>query len=195
MNLLQIDKRLFEYLGHLKFGKVDHKTLSWQQHQMLPSSNWKFPDDLEIYFLKVFSDNKDIIFNKDIIDIGCEYGNKIPWFDKFKPKKLTCIDPSIEDMYIANMVGDLVETDTRLITDVAENCELRADTIFMLSVNQHLLNEFVIYEKIECESLVIDTWTDRTPLKDIRKALEKKFYVVSEFYYKPNRVVMRCDRK
>ena len=82
--LQKIDKRMFEYLSHLKFGQVDHKELSWNDHLKLPSSDWKFPAELETYVLKCFFLNKDIITDKEVIDIGCEYGNKILWEQNLK---------------------------------------------------------------------------------------------------------------
>mgnify|MGYP001189478321 FL=1 len=195
MMLKKLDKRMFEYLSHLKFGQVDHKTLSWKDHLKLPSSDWQFPTELESYFLKCFFLNKDIINDKDVLDIGCEYGNKIPWFDKFKPKKITCIDPSAEDLYIAKMVATLVDTDTECVRTKAEDYQLKADTIFMLSVNHHLDDEFSIYDKLECDNLIIDTWTDKTPIQKILEALEKKFMIESKIFYKKDRLILRCKRK
>tara|TARA_B100001115_G_C15803324_1_gene397476 strand:+ start:61 stop:1188 length:1128 start_codon:yes stop_codon:yes gene_type:complete len=193
--LQKIDKRMFEYLSHLKFGQVDHKELSWNDHLKLPSSDWKFPAELETYFLKCFFLNKDIINDKEVLDIGCEYGNKIPWFDKFKPRKLTCIDPSKEDIYIANMVATLVDTDTQCYQAKAEDYQLKADTIFMLSVNHHLDDELPIYDRLDCDNLVIDTWTDRTPIDKILQALGKKFTIQSKILFKDNRMILRCKRK
>ena len=193
--LQKIDKRMFEYLSHLKFGQVDYKQLSWNDHLKLPSSDWKFPAELETYFLKCFFLNKDIINDKEVLDIGCEYGNKIPWFDKFKPRKLTCIDPSEKDIYIANMVATLVDTDTQCYQTKAEDYQLKADTIFMLSVNHHLEDEFSIYDRLDCDNLVIDTWTDRTPIDNILQALRKKFTIDSKIVFKDNRLILRCKRK
>ena len=192
MELEKIDKRMFEYLGHLRFGKVDHKDLSWSDYLSRPSSEWRFPEELDYYFKKVFFENKDIIKNKKILDVGCEYGNKIPWFDKMNPKELICLDPNSDDIYIANYVGCLVETSTKCVVSTAEDFELVADSVFMLSVNHHLKNEFLVYEKIKCTHLVIDTWTDRDPdYSKILSFLSTKYELENETYIRKNRVILR----
>ena len=77
----------------------------------------------------------------------------------------------------------------------AEDYQLKADTIFMLSVNHHLDDEFSIYDKLECDNLIIDTWTDKTPIQKILEALEKKFMIESKIFYKKDRLILRCKRK
>jgi len=195
MELQKIDKRMFEYLGHLRFGKVDHANLSWNDYLSRPSSDWQFPVDLNDYFRMVFLENEDIIKNKKIIDVGCEYGNKIPWFDKMNPNELTCIDPNPQDIYIANYVGQLVDTPTTCVVSTAESFDLDADTIFMLSVNHHLADEFLVYNKINCKYLIIDTWTDRnTNYSDLAQFLSKKYELEAQKKIKENRVLLRFKR-
>jgi SAM-dependent methyltransferase len=191
------DKRMFEYINHLHFGGVDHKDLSWEQHSQRPASPWKFPMELETYFKNVFVDNKDIINNKKVLDIGCEYGTKIPWFDKMQPSELVCIDPNKEYFYIANYISGLTTTNTVCVNSKAEDFTLTADTIFLLSVNHHFEDQFAIYERLECNHLVLDTWTDRAiSISHITNFLEKKYTVESETYlnFKKNRVVMRYKK-
>ena len=67
MELEKNDKRMFEYLGHLRFGKVDYNDLSWNDYLSRPSSDWQFPVDLNDYFRMVFLENEDIIKNKKTI--------------------------------------------------------------------------------------------------------------------------------
>ena len=192
------DKRMFEYINHLHFSGVDHKDLSWEQHSQRPTSPWKFPMELETYFKNVFVDNKDIINNKKVLDIGCEYGTKIPWFAKMQPSELVCIDPNKEYFYIANYISGLTTTNTICVNSKAEDFTLTADTIFLLSVNHHFEDQFAIYERLECNHLVLDTWTDRAiSISRITNFLEKKYTVESETYlnFKKNRVVMRYKKK
>ncbi len=192
------DKRMFEYINHLHFSGVDHKDLSWEQHSQRPASPWKFPMELETYFKNVFVDNKDIINNKKVLDIGCEYGTKIPWFAKMQPSELVCIDPNKEYFYIANYISGLTTTNTICVNSKAEDFTLTADTIFLLSVNHHFEDQFAIYERLECNHLVLDTWTDRAiSISRITNFLEKKYTVESETYlnFKKNRVVMRYKKK
>ena len=192
------DKRMFEYINHLHFSGVDHKDLSWEQHSQRPASPWKFPMELETYFKNVFVDNKDIINNKKVLDIGCEYGTKIPWFAKMQPSELVCIDPNKEYFYIANYISGLTTTNTICVNSKAEDFTLTADTIFLLSVNHHFEDQFAIYERLECNHLVLDTWTDRAiSISRITNFLEKKYTVESETYlnFKENRVVMRYKKK
>jgi len=192
------DKRMFEYINHLHFSGVDHKDLSWEQHSQRPASPWKFPMELETYFKNVFVDNKDIINNKKVLDIGCEYGTKIPWFAKMQPSELVCIDPNKEYFYIANYISGLTTTNIICVNSKAEDFTLTADTIFLLSVNHHFEDQFAIYERLECNHLVLDTWTDRAiSISRITNFLEKKYTVESETYlnFKKNRVVMRYKKK
>ncbi len=192
------DKRMFEYINHLHFSGVDHKDLSWEQHSQSPVSPWKFPMELETYFKNVFVDNKDIINNKKVLDIGCEYGTKIPWFAKMQPSELVCIDPNKEYFYIANYISGLTTTNTICVNSKAEDFTLTADTIFLLSVNHHFEDQFAIYERLDCDHLVLDTWTDRAiSISRITNFLEKKYTVESETYlnFKKNRVVMRYKKK
>ena len=189
---------MFEYINHLHFSGVDHKDLSWEQHSQSPVSPWKFPMELETYFKNVFVDNKDIINNKKVLDIGCEYGTKIPWFAKMQPSELVCIDPNKEYFYIANYISGLTTTNTICVNSKAEDFTLTADTIFLLSVNHYFEDQFAIYERLECNHLVLDTWTDRAiSISRITNFLEKKYTVESETYlnFKKNRVVMRYKKK
>ena len=198
IQLNKMDKRMFEYINHLHFSGVDHKDLSWEQHSQSPVSPWKFPMELETYFKNVFVDNKDIINNKKVLDIGCEYGTKIPWFAKMQPSELVCIDPNKEYFYIANYISGLTTTNTICVNSKAEDFTLTADTIFLLSVNHHFEDQFAIYERLECNHLVLDTWTDRAiSISRITNFLEKKYTVESETYlnFKKNRVVMRYKKK
>jgi|TARA_B110000483_G_scaffold228805_1_gene292048 2-polyprenyl-3-methyl-5-hydroxy-6-metoxy-1,4-benzoquinol methylase len=195
MELSKIDRRMFEYLSHLKFGKVDHKELSWNDHLKLPDSDWQFPSDLETYFKEVFYKNADVIQGKRILDVGCEYGNKIPWIDKFAPQELTCIDPNKDDLYIAEYVGGLATSPVTCVEAKAEDHQLDADTIFMLSVNHHLDDQWQVYENLDCEHLIIDTWTDKAPINRITEALSIHFVLESKWIYKPNRIVMRYRKK
>ena len=195
MRLEKIDKRMFEYLGHLRFGKVDHNDLTWQQYMQTPSSDWVFPTEMEAYFEKVFVENKDILTNKRVLDVGCEYGNKIPWFDKFKPKQLTCIDPDKECIDIASYAARLVETDTKCEVSMAEDYDLTADTVFILSVNHHLQDQYLVFDKLQCQHLVIDTWTNKVPLQEIEHRLNVKFYLESRHDLKKDRVVLRYRKK
>ena len=191
------DKRMFEYINHLHFSGVDHKDLSWEQHSQRPASPWKFPIELETYFKNVFVDNKDIINNKKVLDIGCEYGTKIPWFAKMQPSELVCIEPSKEYFYIANYISGLTATNTICVNSKAEDFTLTADTIFLLSVNHHFEDQFAIYERLECNHLVLDTWTDRPiSISRITNFLKKKYTVERETYlnFKKNRVVMRYKK-
>ena len=195
MELEKIDKRMFEYLGHLRFGKVDYNDLPWNDYLLRPSSDWQFPVDLEDYFKVVFFENEDIIKNKKVLDVGCEYGNKIPWFDKMNPNELTCIDPNAKDIYIANHVGQLVDTPTTCVVSTAESFDLDADTVFMLSVNHHLEDEFLVYNKINCKYLVIDTWTDRdTNYSEVVQFLSKKYELEVKKNIKENKVLLRFKR-
>jgi len=153
--------------------------------------------ELETYFKNVFVDNKDIINNKKVLDIGCEYGTKIPWFAKMQPSELVCIDPNKEYFYIANYISGLTTTNTICVNSKAEDFTLTADTIFLLSVNHHFEDQFAIYERLECNHLVLDTWTDRAiSISRITNFLEKKYTVESETYlnFKKNRVVMRYKK-
>ena len=201
MNQLdKTDKRMFEYINHLYFGVVDHKDLTWEQHSQRPSSSWTFPTELETYFDNVFVDNKDIITNKKILDIGCEYGTKIPWFAKMQPSELVCIDPNKEHFYIANhvssLVGKLTKTTTICVNAKAEDFTLTADTIFLLSVNHYVEDQFEIYKRLDCNHLVLDTWTDGTiSISDITNFLEKKYTLENEVYFKKNRVILRYKKK
>jgi len=195
MTLSKTDKKMFEYLSHLKFGKVDHRDLSWGEYEALPNSDWQFPKELEEYFEECFCRNADVIQGKKLLDIGCEYGNKIPWFDKFDPEALTCIDPNPADLYIANYVGSILKTPTVCVETKAEDYQLSADTIFMLSSNHHFDDQFLVYSKLDCEHLIIDTWTDKVPINKVLERLDKKFILERNWFFRPNRIVMRYRKK
>jgi len=196
MELSKTDKRKFEYINHLHFDKQPPYVLTWDEYQKRPNSDWLFPKQLEIYFEKVFADNKDIIESKTILDIGCEYGSKIPWFDKFNPEKITCIDPSEYNITLANHVANISDQKCRVSCECisAEEYNLEADTIFMLSVNQFFENQQMIYSKLKCENLVIDTWLDRNiSYNELLTCFKDNYSLEKEWYYneKRNRVILR----
>ena len=196
IKLDKTDKRMFEYINHLHFGKVDHKDLTWEEHSLRPASSWVFPEMLETYFEKVFVANKDIIANKKILDVGCEYGTKIPWFDKMSPLEMTCIEPNTAHSYIASYVAGLAETKVTCVNVKAEDYPLTADTIFLLSVNHHLDNEFEVYKNLDCDHFVLDTWTDRnSSFAEINNFFEGRKYILeNEFHFKENRVIARFKK-
>ena len=109
------------------------------------------------------------------------------------------MDPNKEHFYIANyvssLVGRLTKTKTICVNAKAEDFTLTADTIFLLSVNHQLEDQFEIYKRLDCDHLVLDTWTDRTiSISDITNFLEKKYTVESEVYFKKNRVILRYKK-
>ena len=190
---------MFEYINHLRFGHRDPRALSWEQWSQLPASPWVFPAELETYFQMVFAANRDIIAGRRILDIGCEHGTKIPWFAKMQPSELVCIDPAREHFHIAEHVGRMVGRLSKITTicalSRAEDFTLAADTLFLLSVNHYLEDQFEIYRRLRCDHLVLDTWTDRTPaLAQITDHLAEKYTLENEAYYKKNRVVLRYRR-
>ena len=197
--LNKTDKKMFEYINHLHFEGLNHKDLTWEQYLQRPESSWKFPLELETYFKNVFVDNKDIINNKKVLDIGCEYGTKIPWFAKMQPSELICIDPNKAYFKIANYISGLVSrltlTNTRCINSMAENFILNADTIFLLSVNHYIEDQFEIYKRLDCDYLVLDTWTNKNiSISHINNFLEKKYTIEKEYVFKKNRVVLRYKK-
>lgn len=54
MELEKIDKKMFEYLGHLYYGPADYKDLPWEEYITQPDSDWKFPIVQLEYWKKVF---------------------------------------------------------------------------------------------------------------------------------------------
>jgi SAM-dependent methyltransferase len=197
--LSQINKKMFEYINHLHFEGIDPMDLTWEEYSQRPPSTWEFPLDLESMFKTIFADNKDIINNKKVLDIGCEYGSKIPWFAKLQPSELTCIDPDKACFNIANYVSGLIgrttTTKTLCVNSGAEDFDCNADTIFLLSVNHYVDDQFEIYKKLNCTHLVIDTHTDNhIPLSDITNFLEKTYILESEVYIRKNRVVLRYKK-
>ena len=170
---------MFEYICHLHFENIDPADLPWEEYIKRPVYPWEFPKELELMFKTIFFDNKDIIANKKILDIGCEFGTKIPWFAKLQPKELTCIDPDESHFtianYISNLIGRTTTTKTHCVTSRAEDFDLTADTIFLLSVNHYVDDQFEIYKNLNCTHFVIDTHTDHDiSLADINNFFEKE---------------------
>ena len=198
--LSELDKRMFEYINHLHFEDIDPANLPWEEYIQRPVyTPWEFPQELELMFKTIFVDNKDIINNKKVIDIGCEYGTKIPWFAKLQPSELICIDPDKSHFTIANYVSDLIgrttTTKTHCATSRAEDFDLTAETIFLLSVNHYVDDQFEIYKNLNCTHLVIDTHTDHEiSLADINNFLGKEYTIESEVYIRTNRAVVRYKK-
>jgi SAM-dependent methyltransferase len=197
--LAQIDKKMFEYINHLHFEGIDPMDLTWEEYSQRPPSPWKFPLELESWYKIIFYDNRDIINNKKVLDIGCEYGTKIPWFAKLQPSELICIDPNTSYFNIANYVSGLIgrttTTKTLCVNSRAEDFACNADTIFLISVNHYVDDQFEIYKNLNCTHLVIDTWTDKDiSLSHINNFLEKTYIIESKAYLRENRVLMRYKK-
>ena len=216
MDFEKIDKKMFEYLGHLYYGHVDYKDLPWEEYVTRPDSDWQFPIEQLEYWKKVFLKNIDIIANKTVLDIGCWYGNKVPWFDKLLPTSVTCIDPGTYNgsdyMYICEYAASLVKTPTTCVTTKAEDYPLVAHTITMLGVNHNFDDELAVYDKLQCKYFILDTWTDEkyatapgkqskrlagsTHYAQARDFLYIKFTLENEdTYFTPNRVILRYKNK
>ena len=212
MEFQKIDKKMFEYLGHLYYGPVDYKDLPWEEYITQPDSDWQFPIVQLEYWKKVFLENIDIIAYKTVLDIGCWYGNKIPWFDKLQPTSLTCIDPVPNHIYISEYASSLVKTPTTCVTTKAEDYPLVAHTITMLSMNHNFDDELAVYDKLQCKYFILDTWNDQkyatspgkqsgrlagsTHYAQARDFLDKKFTLENEdTSLIPNRVILRYKNK
>ena len=134
---------MFEYLNHLHFGKVDHKDLSWEEHSLRPASSWVFPEMLETYFKNVFVDNKDIINNKKVLDIGCGNGYHLFCMLASGAKLALGIDPTLLFFYQFQLINRfLPDLPIHLLPLRGEHLPAFGsfDTVFSLGVLYHRRN-------------------------------------------------------
>ena len=73
------DRKLFEYVNYLNENGFTVQDKPWEEYKKT-TSTWKFPSELEVYYSRMWYNQKELIENKKIFDLGCEIGSKISWF-------------------------------------------------------------------------------------------------------------------
>ena len=72
--------------------------------------------------------------------------------------KYVGIDPDVKSIEYAKIMTKNVNLDAEVSVNSVENINCKADTILMLSVNQRLDNQLSVFEKFECQNIILDSW-------------------------------------
>ena len=76
----------------------------------------------------------------------------------------------------------IVNIDSDISVNDAESIHYKADTIMMLSVTQHVPDVKKIFEKFECNNIILDSWEELQGihLDDLIIYLESKGFLLNE---------------
>jgi 2-polyprenyl-3-methyl-5-hydroxy-6-metoxy-1,4-benzoquinol methylase len=152
-----IDKHRFEYIWHLyKTNKTD-KDLPFEQHVPCDPRVWQFPESLVEYHNLVFEKGHTALAGKTVLDIGCGNAWYLGCLENIV-KKYTGIDHVAKNITYARIMASIVDVDSTFIIDKAENVKTMADTIMMLSVTHHIPDVINLFDKFDCDNLILDSW-------------------------------------
>lgn len=181
--LRKFDKKLFEYVNHLNEEGKYAKDLPWDQYSKT-SSDWQFPASLEVYYARMWYNQKHILQNKTVLDLGCEIGSKISWFESCGVKDYVGIDTDKNRSDLANDISEIVFGNKCVMhhtpTAIVKHLETHSyDVIYMMSVNQYMSNPWHTINAIQCQYLIMDTWINQgISLSDTLEHLTEKYNLI-----------------
>jgi len=126
-----------------------------------------------------------------VLDIGCGVNWYLSILENIGVSKYIGIDPDVKSIEYAKIMTKNVNLDAKVSVNSVENINCKADTILMLHSNHHLDNQLSMFEKFECQNIILDSWEFQKDinLNDILnhfrtlnfQCIQKKLY-----NYKPN---------
>ncbi len=156
--LRDLDKHIFEYIWHLYYTNQTDNDLLFKDHVPCDPSVWQFPKHLIEYNKLVFESGRKALHGKTVLDIGCGVGWYLSILENIGVSKYIGIDPDVKSIEYAKIMTKNVNLDAKVSVNSVENINCKADTILMLSVNHRLDNQLSMFEKFECQNIILDSW-------------------------------------
>ena len=137
----------------------------WKDGENATLSNWKQAQEAhtEFLFKHIFKHIEDKE-KSYMLDIGCGVGWYLSILENIGVSKYIGIDPDVKSIEYAKIMTKNVNLDAKVSVNSVENINCKADTILMLSVNHRLDNQLSVFEKFDCQNIILDSWEFR---KDI----------------------------
>lgn len=176
----KIDKKLFEYVNYLNENSFTTLDKPWEIYKQ-STSDWKFPSELEVYYSRMWYNQKHLVEDKNIFDLGCEIGSKISWFESLSPSNYVGTDIDYTRCELAKSISQIVYGKPCVTHMTPQEVHKHTstmfyDTIFCLSVNQYMSNPWTTLMDLKCDNLVIDTWTNQgVSLSSMLEILTEKY--------------------
>ena len=174
-----LNKHRFEYIWHLYYSNKSYEDLPFHEHKQADPSVWQMPEKFNDYYHLIFGLGKESFHGKTVLDVGCG----VAWYLGFlenSVKKYIGVDPDVKSIKYAKIMAKIVDVDSDISVDSAENLKCKADTIMMLSVTHRIPNVKHIFEKFDCENIILDSW-EKLPGIDLYTLIEylgtKGFYL------------------
>jgi len=156
--LRDLDKHIFEYIWHLYYTNQTDNDLLFKDHVPCDPSVWQFPKHLIEYNKLVFESGRKALHGKTVLDIGCGVGWYLSILENIGVSKYIGIDPDVKSIEYAKIMTKNVNLDAKVSVNSVENINCKADTILMLHSNHHLDNQLSMFEKFECQNIILDSW-------------------------------------
>jgi len=152
-----LNKQRFEYIWHLFNTNKTEKDLPFEKHVPCHPSVWQFPKNLIEYHDLVFDLGKKSLDGKTVLDLGCGNAWYLGCLENCV-KEYTGVDIDTKKIKYAKIMSTIVDVPSTFIIDDIGNVKPKADTIMMLSVTQHIPNVKNIFEKFDCENVILDSF-------------------------------------
>ena len=161
----KFDRKLFEYVNYLNENNYTVQDKPWDAYSQT-SSDWKFPSELEVYYSRMWYNQKKLIENKKVFDLGCEIGSKISWFESLGPQSYHGTDIDETRTKLAKSISHIVFGNDCVTHMTPEQVHTHTstthyDTVYCMSVNQYMSKPWTTIMNLKCNNLVIDTWTNQ----------------------------------
>ena len=193
-SLRPVDKKIFEYIHHLYYENKTSKDLSWQDHQ---DSDWIFHSKLTKYYNLCFKNVQEYIKNCTILDIGCNIGSKISWFENLGASSYIGIDPDPKCVELAKTVTNIINMECSIYQTTAEESQIIADTSFLLSVSHKFKNQQVVLENLCSQNFVMETWIEKIGCFSEQyyvDLLSKKYKITYKTFLQSDKLVIAGTR-
>ena len=154
----ELDKHIFEYIWHLYYTNQTDNDLLFKDNVPCDPSVWQFPKHLMEYHELVFESGRKAFHGKTVLDIGCGFGWYLSILENMGVSKYIGIDPDVKSIKYAKIMIKNVNLDAEVSLNSVENINCKADTILMLSVNHKLDDQLSVFEKFECQNIILDSW-------------------------------------
>jgi len=154
----ELDKHIFEYIWHLYYTNQTDNDLLFKDNVPCDPSVWQFPKHLMEYHELVFESGRKALHGKTVLDIGCGFGWYLSILENMGVSKYIGIDPDVKSIKYAKIMIKNVNLDAEVSLNSVENINCKADTILMLSVNHKLDDQLSVFEKFECQNIILDSW-------------------------------------
>ena len=176
-----LNKHRFEYIWHLYSNNITDADLPFHKHIKCDPSVWQFPEHLVEYHRLIFGLGYTSLKDKKVLDIGCGISWYLGSMENIV-KKYIGVDTNERRIKYAKIMSKIVDIDTDINVLPAEAVTCKVDTIMMLSVAHQIPQVKDIFEKFDCENIILDCWEEKNNVSvtDLVGYLEDKGFTTTE---------------